>query len=61
MLAWNASVGYSLDRTLSHPFVTHGGVKSHCRKYKESWLSVKSFTFLGKLPKTDNGLWLYLV
>lgn len=29
MLAWNARVGYSFDKTLSHPFVAQAGIRSH--------------------------------
>lgn len=28
-LAWNANVGYSFDKTLSHPFVAQAGTRSH--------------------------------
>lgn len=29
MLAWNAKLGYSFDKTLSHPFVAQAGTRSH--------------------------------
>lgn len=29
MFAWNARVGNSLDKTLSHPFVAQAGTRSH--------------------------------
>lgn len=32
MLAWKAKLGYSLDNTLSHPFVAQAGIRSHCQK-----------------------------
>jgi len=35
MLAWNASVGYSFDKTLSHPFVAQAGIRSHCKKNED--------------------------
>ena len=32
MFAWNARVGNSFDKTLSHPFVAQAGTRSHWKK-----------------------------
>lgn len=39
MLAWNAKLGYSFDKTLSHPFVAQAGTRSH---WDERTFKVKS-------------------
>lgn len=32
MFAWNARVGNSFDKTLSHPFVAQAGTRSHWKE-----------------------------